>query len=48
MLTGLGDNPRARRLYEHNGWLLDGHGTEPHFGGEPTDVVRYRTGMADG
>jgi RimJ/RimL family protein N-acetyltransferase len=42
VLTVLADNPRARRFYERNGWSLDGTTTEPHFGGEPTEVARYR------
>jgi RimJ/RimL family protein N-acetyltransferase len=42
VLTVLADNPRARRFYERNGWQLDEVTTEPHFGGEPTEVARYR------
>ena len=42
VLTVLAANPRARRFYERNGWTLDELRTEPHFGGEPTDVARYR------
>lgn len=41
-LIVLASNPRARRFYERNGWRLDEVFTEPHFGGEPTDVARYR------
>ena len=42
VLTVLETNPRARRFYERNGWTLDEVRTEPHFGGEPTEVARYR------
>lgn len=42
VLTVLADNPRARRFYERNGWTLDEERTELHFGGEPTEVARYR------
>jgi GNAT superfamily N-acetyltransferase len=41
-LTCLVGNGRARRFYERNGWLVGEKLTEPHFGGEPTRVVRYR------
>lgn len=41
-LTVLADNPRARRFYERNGWTLGGLVTEPHFGGVPTEVAKYR------
>jgi GNAT superfamily N-acetyltransferase len=41
-LTVLVDNPRARRFYERNGWELRELVTEPHFGGIPTDVAKYR------
>jgi RimJ/RimL family protein N-acetyltransferase len=42
-LTCLVDNARARRFYERNGWEPGEQVTEVHFGGELTDVVRYRT-----
>jgi RimJ/RimL family protein N-acetyltransferase len=42
VLTVLAANPRARRFYERNGWTLDTVVTELHFGGEPTEVARYR------
>jgi ribosomal protein S18 acetylase RimI-like enzyme len=42
VLTVLASNPRARRFYERNGWMLDEVLTELHFGGEPTEVARYR------
>jgi ribosomal protein S18 acetylase RimI-like enzyme len=42
VLTVLAGNLRARRFYERNGWELDELRTEPHFGGEPTEVARYR------
>jgi RimJ/RimL family protein N-acetyltransferase len=41
-LTCLVTNARARRFYERNGWELGETLVEPHFGGEPTDVCRYR------
>lgn len=41
-LTVLAGNARARRFYERNGWTLAGELTELHFGGEPTDVAKYR------
>jgi GNAT superfamily N-acetyltransferase len=41
-LTVLAANLRARRFYERNGWELVERLTEPHFGGVPTDVCRYR------
>jgi RimJ/RimL family protein N-acetyltransferase len=42
ILTVLAANPRARRFYERNGWMLEEVLTEPHFGGEATEVARYR------
>jgi RimJ/RimL family protein N-acetyltransferase len=42
VLTALAENPRARRFCERNGWTLDAIMSEPHFGGEPTEVARYR------
>jgi GNAT superfamily N-acetyltransferase len=42
ILTVLAANPRARRFYERNGWTPAEIVTEPHFGGVPTEVVRYR------
>jgi GNAT superfamily N-acetyltransferase len=42
VLTCLVDNPRARRFYERNGWELVETLVEPHFGGIPTEVCRYR------
>jgi GNAT superfamily N-acetyltransferase len=42
VLTVLAANPRARRFYERNGWRAGETVTEPHFGGIPTEVVRYR------
>ena len=41
-LTVLSTNARARRFYERNGWQFAERLTELHFGGEPTDVCRYR------
>ena len=41
-LTVLTANPRARRFYERNGWVEAETFFEPHFGGTPTEVTRYR------
>ena len=41
-LTVLTANARARRFYERNGWRLAETLVEPHFGGIPTEVARYR------
>ncbi|HEY2778511.1 MAG TPA: GNAT family N-acetyltransferase [Gaiellaceae bacterium] len=41
-LTCMVGNARARRFYERNGWELGETLVEPHFGGEPTEVCRYR------
>ena len=41
-LTVLVTNTRARRFYERNGWELREEVTEPHFGGVPTEVAKYR------
>jgi 2-amino-4-hydroxy-6-hydroxymethyldihydropteridine diphosphokinase len=41
-LTVLRANARARRFYERNGWRLSELIVEPHFGGRPTEVARYR------
>jgi GNAT superfamily N-acetyltransferase len=45
-LTCMVDNARARRFYERNGWELSETFFEPHFGGEPTEVCRYRKTFA--
>jgi 2-amino-4-hydroxy-6-hydroxymethyldihydropteridine diphosphokinase len=42
ILTVLAANARARRFYERNGWRLSELLVEPHFGGSPTEVARYR------
>ena len=42
VLTCMVDNARARRFYERNGWEPGETVVEPHFGGEPTAVCRYR------
>lgn len=42
VLTVLEANARARRFYERNGWELTEVLIEPHFGGHPTEVARYR------
>jgi GNAT superfamily N-acetyltransferase len=47
VLTCMVDNARARRFYERNGWQLVETLVEPHFGGEPTHVCRYRKGFAE-
>lgn len=44
-LTVLTANARARRFYERNGWRLTETLVEPHFGGFPTKVSRYRRGL---
>jgi GNAT superfamily N-acetyltransferase len=42
LLTCMVGNTRARCFYERNGWELGETLVEPHFGGEPTEVCRYR------
>jgi ribosomal protein S18 acetylase RimI-like enzyme len=42
VLTVLAANPRARRFYERNSWVLERTAVEPHFGGRPTEVALYR------
>ena len=43
VLWVLEDNPRARRFYEREGWVLDGGGLrESEHLGVPTAEVRYR------
>jgi 2-amino-4-hydroxy-6-hydroxymethyldihydropteridine diphosphokinase len=42
LLTVLAGNGRARRFYERNGWEHVDDVVEPHFGGTPTEVSRYR------
>jgi 2-amino-4-hydroxy-6-hydroxymethyldihydropteridine diphosphokinase len=44
-LTVLAANARARRFYQRNGWRLEAIVTEPHFGGIPTEVARYRRSL---
>jgi len=39
----LEDNPRARRFYEREGWILDGGRRDEEFLGVPVTEVRYRT-----
>jgi 2-amino-4-hydroxy-6-hydroxymethyldihydropteridine diphosphokinase len=41
-LNVLSANARARRFYERNGWRLEEILVEPHFGGVPTEIARYR------
>jgi len=45
MLTVLTTNTRARRFYERNGWRLSEVVVEPHFGGRPAEVARYRRAL---
>ncbi len=44
VLWVLGDNPRARRFYEREGWVDDGSKVETVLGTE-TEHVRYRLGL---
>jgi GNAT superfamily N-acetyltransferase len=46
VLTCMVDNTRTRRFYERNGWEPGETVVEPHFGGEPTEVCRYRKAFA--
>lgn len=39
----LEDNPRARRFYEREGWILDGGRRDEEFLGMTVTEVRYRT-----
>ena len=41
-------NARARRFYERNGWRLLEVVVEPHFGGQLTEVARYRRTLRSG
>ena len=43
MLWVLEDNPRARRFYEREGWLVDGGRRDEAFLGVTVPEVRYRT-----
>ena len=43
MLWVLEDNPRARRFYEREGWILDGGRRDEEFLGVTVPEVRYRT-----
>ena len=45
VLTVLEANARARRFYERNGWELAEVLVEDHFGGQPTEVARYRRSL---
>jgi ribosomal protein S18 acetylase RimI-like enzyme len=47
-LSVLVGNARARRFYERNGWRFDRQIVEPHFGGEPTEVCKYRRRVRPG
>jgi GNAT superfamily N-acetyltransferase len=42
ILWVLEDNPRARRFYEREGWVLDGERKEDEFLGVAVTEVRYR------
>ena len=44
-LTVLTANARARRFYERNGWRFTETLSQPHFGGLPTKVSRYRRSL---
>ena len=48
ILTVLEANARARRFYERNGWRLLEVVVEPHFGGQLTEVARYRRTLRSG
>ena len=43
MLWVLEENPRARRFYEREGWILDGARREEEIRGVTVAEVRYRT-----
>lgn len=43
MLWVLEDNPRARRFYEREGWILDGGRRDEEILGVTVTEVRYRT-----
>jgi len=43
VLWVLEDNPRARRFYEREGWILDGMRKEEEWLGVTIPEVRYRT-----
>lgn len=45
ILWVLEDNPRARRFYEREGWVLDGSRKRDEFLGVPVTEVRYRRGL---
>ena len=45
ILWVLEDNPRARRFYEREGWVLDGERKEDEFLGVAVTEVRYRRGL---
>lgn len=47
VLTVLADNPRARRFYERNGWVLAEELVEQHFGGLDVPICRYRKRLRD-
>ena len=47
-LSVLVGNARARRFYERNGWRFDRQVVEPHFGGVPTAVCKYRRRVRPG
>jgi GNAT superfamily N-acetyltransferase len=41
-------NPRARRFYEHHGWVDDGHRLDFEIGGQSITEARYRRHLAGG
>ena len=47
ILWVLEDNPRARRFYEREGWVLDGARKEDEFLGVKVTEVRYRKAVSD-
>ena len=46
ILWVLEDNPRARRFYEREGWVLDGERKDDEFLGVAVTEVRYRRVLA--
>ena len=45
VLWVLDDNPRARRFYEREGWMLDGGTKQAEFIGMRAAMVRYRISL---
>ena len=42
VLWVVAQNVRARRMYESEGWVVDGVSAEEEFDGAPVAIVRYR------